>query len=107
MDRTPAEAHDAPMALGRAVAAAMHGWTQKALAEASGIPQGRISAIVNNYRGERVSMDEAVRIEAAVGLPRGFILGYAGIVTAAGAKRGAEAAARAARAGGSRSAPPT
>lgn len=96
-----------PVRLGLAVAAAMDGWTQKALAQATAIPQGRISAIIHNYRGERVTMEEAVRIETAVGLPRGFILGYAGIVSAAGAKRGAEAAARAARRAKPRSSGPT
>jgi plasmid maintenance system antidote protein VapI len=96
-----------PVALGRAVAAAMVGWTQKGLAEATGIPQGRISAIVNNYRGERVTLEEALRIEEAVGLPRGFILGFAGFVSARGARRGAEAAARAAKRGGPTSSAPT
>lgn len=95
--------------LGEAVAAALaaQGSTQKAAAEKSGIPQGRISAIIRNYRGEKVTMEEAVRIEAALDLPRGFILGFAGVVTHAGARRGEEAAARAARRGGPKSGPPT
>lgn len=95
------------MDLGRAVVAAMDGWTQKALEAATGIPQSRISTIRRGYRGERPTLDEIIRIEDAVGLPRGYILGFAGAVTAAGAKRGAEAAARAARSDGTTSLAPT
>lgn len=82
------------MLLAKAVVAAMNGWTQERLEEATGIPQSRISAIRRNYRNERVTLDEAHRIERAIGLPLGFILGFAGVITPEGAKRGAEAFAK-------------
>jgi hypothetical protein len=87
-----------PMRLGAAVKLAMGDWTQVALRDATGIPQGRISNIINHSRGEKPTLEETVKIEDALGLPRGFILAVAGIVTVEGATRGAEVAARAARA---------
>lgn len=106
MDDPPGMTDDDAVKLAAGVRAAMEGWTQKDLAEATGIPQGRISAILSNYRGEKVSLSEMGRIEDAVGLPRGYILGFAGLVTAEGAKRGEAAAAVAARARSPRSAAP-
>lgn len=98
MDETRKPTETDPVMLAAGVKAAMEGWTQVALSEATGIPQGRISAIVNNYRDEKPTLNEMTRIEDAVGLPRGYILGFAGVVTAEGAQRGVEAAAAYARA---------
>lgn len=93
MDEPSAMPDDYSVKLAEAVAAAMEGWTQTELAKATGIPQPRLSSIKNNYRGEQVTLSEAMRIEDAVGLPRGYILGFAGLATPEGAKRGAAAAA--------------
>lgn len=84
------------MHLGRALAAVMRamGWTQVRLSEASGVPQGRISAISRNYRGERPTHDEILAIETALGLPPGYVYGVVGLATAEGVKRGAAAAAK-------------
>lgn len=84
------------MALGRAVKATYEvmGWTQIRLADATGIRQGRISAICSNYRGEQPTYDEIRAIESALGLPLGYFYGFVGLATAEGAQRGAEAAAR-------------
>lgn len=97
MDGSVEAAQSEGVALGRAIAAALAATntTQKRAAELSGIPQGRISAIISNYRGERATIDEIVKLEEAVGLPRGYVLAFAGIVTPSGARRGAAAAAAA------------
>lgn len=89
------------MLLGAAVAAALDakGWTQVRLAGESGIPQGRISAMCRGYRGERPTYEELQAIETAMGLPAGYFYGFAGLATSAGARRGAEAAARLAQKG--------
>lgn len=100
-------AHGVDVRLCQAVVAAMNGWTQKALEAATGIPQSRISSIRRNYRGERPTLDEIVKIERAVGLPIGFILAFAGLATVEGARRGTQASARAAKATKPRSAGPT
>lgn len=98
MDRSVDRAHSEGVALGRAIAAALaaQDMTQKRASELSGIPQGRISAIISNYRGERATIDEIVRLEDALDLPHGYVLALAGVVTVEGAKRGAAAAAKAA-----------
>jgi predicted XRE-type DNA-binding protein len=94
MDGLVGGAQSESVALGRAIAAALAATntTQKRAAELTGIPQGRISAIISNYRGERATIDEIVKLEEALGLPRGYVLAFAGIVTPMGAKRGAAAA---------------
>lgn len=88
------------MTLGQAVAAAIQaaGMTQVAIEDATGIDQGRLSKIVRGVDNRKPTLEELRKIEAACGLPHGYILGFAGMVTVAGVRRGAEAAAKLGRA---------
>lgn len=80
------------MRVANALTAAMSGHTQKAVAASTGIDQGRISRIMRHDRGESPTLDEIARIEAAIGVPPGYVLTLAGLVTVEGARLGARAA---------------
>lgn len=87
-DATP---HHDPVRLAAALRSAKEGTTQIRLAELTGIDQGRLSRILNYSRNESPTLEEIVRIEAALGLPAGYVLTAAGYVTPAGVKAGARA----------------
>ncbi len=84
------------MQLGNAVRAAREakGWSQKRLEAETGIPQPRLSHIETGYRNEKATLEIMMKIESAMGLQRGWILGFAGVVTPEGAERGARQAAK-------------
>lgn len=85
------------MGVSEALRAAMVGHTQLAVSAATGIDQGRLSRIMRHDRGESPSLSELIRIERALGLPAGYILAAAGLVSVEGAQRGVEVAGRASR----------
>lgn len=76
--------------------------TQTQLQEKTGINQGRLSKMLRGD-GAWPTIGNVMRLEEAFGLPKGFLLGAAGLATAAGVAEGESAARVAHRKGTGRS----